>query len=175
MTQVGQTRLALGARIRVPQWALRGSFPVNQGGVCCRSRLLLATLLGTGRAFRHLIGRNCPCRPRPLEAAGGRGRSGFPRSPDRTRSAAEQGARRRAGAGRADGRGRRARGSPRGRGLEGAVWCGGCYLAESPVGSPGFPLALTAGSQHLSTLAPPLPSSSGRARLCRRGTRDPAW
>lgn len=38
--------------------------------------------------------RAAPCRPRPLEAAGGRGRSRFPRSLDRARSAAELGARR---------------------------------------------------------------------------------
>lgn len=175
MTQLGRTRLALGAGIRVPPRALSGLFPVDQGGVCCRSRLLLATLSGTGRAFRHLIGRDCPCRPRPLEAAGVRGRSGSPRSPDRARWAAELGAGRRTGAGRAADRGGRAGGSRRGRGLEGGARCRGWCLVASPEGSPGFPPAGAARRRHLSTLAPPLSSSFGRAGLCRRGTRDPAW
>lgn len=67
----------------------------------------MATLSGTSRAFRHLIGQNCPRRPRPLEAAGARGRGGSPRSPDRARWAAELGAGRRTGAARAVGRGGR--------------------------------------------------------------------
>lgn len=88
--------------------------------MCCRSRLLLATLSGTGRAFRHLIGRNCPRRPRPLEAAGARGRGGSPRSPDRARWAAERGAGRRTGAGRAGGRGGGREGPGAERGSKGA-------------------------------------------------------
>lgn len=167
----GRTHLALGAGSRVPPRAPRGWLPVDQGGVCCRSRLLLATFPGTGRAFRHLIGRNCPCRPRPLEAAGARGRGGSPRSPDRARWAAELGAGRRTGAGRAGGRGGRAGGSGRGKGLEGGVRCRGWCRAASPESSPGFVPAGAARRQHLSTLAPPL-SSSGRAGLRRRGTRS---
>lgn len=63
----------------------------------------MATLSGTGRPLRHLIGQNCPCRRRPLAAVGARGRSGFPRSIHRARTAAEPGARRRIGARRVAG------------------------------------------------------------------------
>ncbi|XP_045698840.1 uncharacterized protein LOC123821495 [Phyllostomus hastatus] len=113
---------------------------------------------------------------RLLEAGGGAGSPGVLTESARLRSWALGAGRRTPGrswaCGRADGRGRRTGGSRLGKSLEGGVWCGGCYLAGSPVGSPSFPLALAAGSQHLSTLAPPLPSSFGWAGLCWWGTRD---
>lgn len=93
----------------------------------CRSRLLLATLSGTGRPLRHLIGQNWPRRRRPLAAVGARGRSGFPRSLHRARTATEPGARRRIGARRvAGGRAREgtgAQGVAKGQyGAEAGAW-----------------------------------------------------
>lgn len=134
----------------------------GSGRVCCRSRLLLATLPGTGQALRHLIGRNCPCRPRPLEAAGDRRRSRFPRSLRRALSAAELGAGRRTEL--AGGRGGNAggfsarEGLPRGSTVRKLV--PGCVSREQC----RFPLpAVAARRQHLSTLAPPFSSSFGGA------------
>lgn len=169
----GSTRS--GRRDPGPAAAPSGLLPVDRGGVCCRSRLLLAALPGTGPASRHLIGRSGPCRPRPLEAAGARGRSGSLRSPDRARWAAELGAGRRApDRSWAGGPPRREGGRvPARKALEGGVRCRGWCLAAPSKGSPGSLPA--ARRQHLSTLAPPLASSSGRAALRRRGTRTPAW
>ncbi|XP_025238130.1 LOW QUALITY PROTEIN: uncharacterized protein LOC112622603 [Theropithecus gelada] len=55
----GRTWLDLGARIG-PTSELGAVCPSGSGRVCCRSRLLLATLPRTVWAFRHLIGWNSP-------------------------------------------------------------------------------------------------------------------
>ncbi|CAK7309872.1 hypothetical protein VULLAG_LOCUS14988 [Vulpes lagopus] len=55
-----QPRRALGAGVRVPPQGSERFVPSGSGRVCCRSRVPLATLSGTGPALRHLIGRNYP-------------------------------------------------------------------------------------------------------------------
>lgn len=138
--------------------------------MCCRSRLLLATLSGTSRAFRHLIGQNCPRRPRPLEAAGARGRGGSPRSPDRARWAAELGAGRRTRAARAADRGGRAggsraeRGSKGERGAEAGAWPR--LPGAAPVSSRRGPLgdSICQRSPLLSPPPPAGPDSAGGGR-----------
>lgn len=91
--------------------------------------------------MRHVIGRNWPCRRRPLEAAGARGRSEFPRSLHRARTAAERGAGRRA-PDRSSAGGRRGSAGRyrRTRGREGAARRRGWCRAAPLEGSPGFPL-----------------------------------
>lgn len=135
----------------------------------------MAALPGTGPAFRHLIGRSGPCRPRPLEAAGARGRSGSLRSPDRARWAAELGAGRRApDRSWAGGRPRREGGRvPARKGLEGGVRCRGFAWPRLPRAVPVLSRPLGESICQRSPLLspPPLvgPRSAGGGRGPRRG------